>query len=94
MPVKALPIFKEGTYGTAGSGILVIIKNRPHPNATKVFVNWLLSKEGQEVWTKSTEPAHSAAGRGHPMDRQLRGYSGKGQSISGTVEQGGADLGR
>ena len=52
MPLKALPIFKEGTYGTAGSGILAIIKNRPHPNATKVFVNWLLSKEGQEVWTK------------------------------------------
>ena len=52
-PVKALPIFKEGTYGTSGSGNLVIIKNRPHPNATKVFVNWLLSKEGQEVWTKS-----------------------------------------
>jgi iron(III) transport system substrate-binding protein len=52
-PVKALPLFKEGTYGTAGSGNLVVIKNRPHPNATKVFVNWLLSKEGQEVWTKS-----------------------------------------
>jgi ABC-type Fe3+ transport system substrate-binding protein len=31
---------------------LAIIKNHPHPNATKVFVNWLLSKEGQEVWTK------------------------------------------
>jgi iron(III) transport system substrate-binding protein len=52
LPVKALPIFKEGTYGTAGSGNLVIIKNHPHPNATKVFVNWLLSKEGQEIWTK------------------------------------------
>lgn len=53
LPVKALPIFKEGTYGTAGSGNLAIIKNHPHPNATKVFVNWLLGKEGQEVWTKS-----------------------------------------
>jgi ABC-type Fe3+ transport system substrate-binding protein len=52
-PVKALPIFKEGSYGTSGSGNLAIIKNRPHPNATKVFVNWLLSKEGQEIWTKS-----------------------------------------
>jgi ABC-type Fe3+ transport system substrate-binding protein len=31
---------------------LAIIKNHPHPNATKVFVNWLLGKEGQEVWTK------------------------------------------
>ena len=53
LPVKALPLFREGTYGTAGSGILAIIKNHPHPNATKVFVNWLLSKEGQEVWTKT-----------------------------------------
>jgi iron(III) transport system substrate-binding protein len=52
LPVKPLPVFKEGTYGTAGSGILAVIKNRPHPNATKVFVNWLLSKEGQEIWTK------------------------------------------
>jgi len=52
LPVKPLPIFKEGTYGTAGSGNLAIIKNHPHPNATKVFVNWLLSKEGQEIWTK------------------------------------------
>lgn len=53
LPVKSLPIFKEGTYGTAGSGNLAIIKNHPHPNATKVFVNWLLGKEGQEIWTKT-----------------------------------------
>jgi ABC-type Fe3+ transport system substrate-binding protein len=53
LPVKSLPIFKEGTYGTSGSGNLAIIKNHPHPNATKVFVNWLLGKEGQEIWTKT-----------------------------------------
>jgi len=53
LPVKALPLFKEGTYGTAGSGNLAVIKNHPHPNATKVYVNWLLGKEGQEIWTRS-----------------------------------------
>lgn len=53
LPVKPLPSPKEGTYGTGGSGNLSIIKNPPHPNATKVFVNWLLSKEGQEVFTKA-----------------------------------------
>ena len=73
MPLKALPIFKEGTYGTAGSGILAIIKNRPHPNATKVFVNWLLSKEGQEVWTKRTEPAHVVGGTWTPAGRPTSG---------------------
>jgi iron(III) transport system substrate-binding protein len=49
LPVKALPTMKEGTFGTAGSGNLTIIKTPAHPNATKVFVNWLLSREGQEV---------------------------------------------
>lgn len=24
----------------------------PHPNAAKLYVNWLLSKEGQTIWTK------------------------------------------
>lgn len=53
LPIKPIPPVKEGTYGTAGSGNLAIIKNAPHPNATKVFVNWLLGKEGQEVFTKA-----------------------------------------
>lgn len=29
---------------------MAIIKDPPHPNATKVFVNWFLGKEGQEVF--------------------------------------------
>ncbi len=49
LPVKSLPTMKEGTFGTAGSGNLAIIKNPAHPNAAKVFVNWLLSHEGQDV---------------------------------------------
>ena len=53
LPVKPLPPVKEGTYGTGGSGNLSIIKNPPHPNATKVYVNWLLGKEGQEIFTKA-----------------------------------------
>jgi ABC-type Fe3+ transport system substrate-binding protein len=28
------------------------LKNLPHPNAAKVFVNWLLSRDGQEVFTR------------------------------------------
>jgi iron(III) transport system substrate-binding protein len=36
-----------------GNGGPVVIKNSPHPNATKVFVNWLLSKEGQELYSKA-----------------------------------------
>src|SRR5262245_22505766 len=53
LPVQSLPEVKEGTYTSCGSGALSIIKASPHPNATKVFVNWLLSKEGQEVYGKA-----------------------------------------
>jgi len=52
LPVKPLPTPREGTYTTGGSGHLTIIKNPPHPNATKVYVNWLLGKEGQEIFSK------------------------------------------
>ena len=51
LPVKPLPKPKEGMYVTTGYGGLMVIKNAPHPNATKLFVNWFLSKEGQEVYT-------------------------------------------
>ena len=53
LPVKSLPALKEGTYGTGGSGNLAIIKNPAHPNATKVLINWLLSREGQEIVSKA-----------------------------------------
>lgn len=54
LPIKALPVPKEGIYASSGGGNLVILKNAPHPNATKIFVNWLLSQEGQAVFTKAT----------------------------------------
>ena len=53
LPIKALPSLKEGTYGTGGSGNLAIIKAPAHPNGTKVFVNWLLGREGQEVVSRA-----------------------------------------
>lgn len=53
LPVKPLPTPREGLYASGGSGHLTIMKNPPHPNGTKVFVNWLLSKEGQEIFSKA-----------------------------------------
>jgi ABC-type Fe3+ transport system substrate-binding protein len=29
-----------------------VVKNSPHPQAARVFVNWLLSKEGQDLYVK------------------------------------------
>ncbi len=53
LPVRSISNIKEGYYAGTGSGNLAILKNAPHPNAAKVFVNWLLSKEGQTAVTKA-----------------------------------------
>jgi ABC-type Fe3+ transport system substrate-binding protein len=39
--------FKEGTYMRATQGSLTLMNQLPHPRATRVLVNWLLSREGQ-----------------------------------------------
>lgn len=40
---------KEGAYLSASSGNLSLINKAPHPQAAKVFINWLLTREGQTV---------------------------------------------
>ncbi len=53
LPIKTIPKLKEGNYGSAGSGNLAVIKAPAHPNSTKVFVNWLLGREGQEIVSRA-----------------------------------------
>ena len=54
MQTQGLPVdwfdpdqLKEGAYITAGSGGVALMSKAPHPNAAKVAINWLLSREGQ-----------------------------------------------
>lgn len=44
---------KEGGKVGAGSGGLAVPEKPAHPNAAKVFVNWILSKEGQNALVKA-----------------------------------------
>ncbi len=47
-PIKIIqPV--EGTLSSSSKGVVALLKKAPHPNAAKVFVNWLLTKEGQTV---------------------------------------------
>ncbi|MBI4286990.1 MAG: extracellular solute-binding protein [Chloroflexi bacterium] len=47
-----LPIdMEEGLFGR--SQALNIIKNGPHPNASRLFLNWMLTKEGQAVQARA-----------------------------------------
>jgi iron(III) transport system substrate-binding protein len=41
---------KEGSSVTAYNGTLSLFNQAPHPNAARVAVNWLLSREGQTTW--------------------------------------------
>jgi ABC-type Fe3+ transport system substrate-binding protein len=51
LPVKRVDHLFEGTAGTMTAGstaqTIHVYDRAPHPNAVKVFVNWLLSREGQ-----------------------------------------------
>jgi len=53
LPVKPLPAPEEGIYASSGSGNVVALNKAPHPNAAKVFINWLLSREGQEDFSRA-----------------------------------------
>lgn len=54
MPIKYFEILKEGTYSSAATGSVIVLDKTPHPAATAVFLNWLLGKEGQAIWTTSS----------------------------------------
>ena len=53
--------FKEGTNLVAAAGSVALLKNAPHPNAAKVALNWLLSREGQMVFQKNFAEVGGAA---------------------------------
>jgi ABC-type Fe3+ transport system substrate-binding protein len=52
LPVKPSPAPKEGLPASNSFGVLGVVKDPPHPNATKIFVNWFLSRDGQEWYGK------------------------------------------
>jgi iron(III) transport system substrate-binding protein len=51
LPVYTLPDL-PGTV-SAGVGEVGLLNNAPHPNAAKLFVNWIASKEGLEVFSRA-----------------------------------------
>ncbi len=53
--------FKEGTNLVAAAGSAALLKNAPHPNAAKVALNWLLSREGQIAFQKGYAEVAGAA---------------------------------
>lgn len=47
---------------TTTGGLVGALKGAPHPNAVRIYVNWLMSKEGQKAYARATGafPIHPA----------------------------------
>jgi len=45
---------REGSDVSPAAGGLGVFNHAPHPNAAKLYVNWLLSKEGQTSFARGT----------------------------------------
>jgi iron(III) transport system substrate-binding protein len=57
LPIAGVPLdqLKEGGALGPNTGTVSVIKPTPHPNAAKLYVNWLLSREGQLAWQEETK---------------------------------------
>ncbi|HEX9880538.1 MAG TPA: hypothetical protein VGB25_10120, partial [Candidatus Binatia bacterium] len=44
----------EGSYLTSGVAGVGLVASAPHPNAAKVFINWLLNRKTQTEWSKAS----------------------------------------
>ena len=57
MRKEGLPIgvisLQDVAYLAGGSSVLKLVKDGPHPNAAAVLLNWLASREGQEIYSRS-----------------------------------------
>jgi ABC-type Fe3+ transport system substrate-binding protein len=56
LPVDLLPHpLKEGEIMGGGSCCMALLSRAAHPSAARVFVNWVLSRDGQIAWQKYSE---------------------------------------
>lgn len=65
-PIQPI-IPKEGSMIEPGAGTVSVMNKRPHPNATRIFINWLLSKDGQTVYAEAAgiESAREDVSKAH-----------------------------
>jgi len=62
LPVESFKLaMKEGVGLSSRVGFTALLNRVPHPNAAKVFVNWLLSCDGQEAFQRVQAQARNPA---------------------------------
>ncbi len=48
-PVDVVSLADAPRALSAGNGLVALINQAPHPNAARIFINWIASKEGLEI---------------------------------------------
>jgi iron(III) transport system substrate-binding protein len=61
MPVKAIFGMQDMPGAVSGGNMVALLDQAPHPNAARVFVNWMASKEAGEIYGRALKmvPARS-----------------------------------
>jgi ABC-type Fe3+ transport system substrate-binding protein len=69
LPVSEIThTLKEGDYIGGGQGVVSLIHPRPHPYASKVFINWFLSRDGQAIFQDLSVKAGQKNANSRRMD--------------------------
>jgi iron(III) transport system substrate-binding protein len=60
-PVKTIYSLDDMPGSISGGNMVALMDKAPHPNAARVFVNWMASKEGNEIYGRALKmvPARS-----------------------------------
>lgn len=66
IPIVGMQL-KEGGYYSPGYNNVALMKDAPHPNAAKLFANWIFTKEGQEVVIAATQGASVRTDVSNPL---------------------------
>jgi iron(III) transport system substrate-binding protein len=53
MPLNSVFDLEDMSGSVSGGDQLALFNNAPHPNAARVFVNWMASKEGSELFARA-----------------------------------------
>jgi ABC-type Fe3+ transport system substrate-binding protein len=90
LPIAPVPIdsLKEGCAIGPGGGAVSMIDRAPHPNAAKLYVNWLLSREGQTAFQEETKYASLRTDIPKPKDLILPPTPGKAYVNGGSEAYG------
>ena len=78
-PLKAIPM-KEGNI--SWGAVLEVIKDSSHPNAARVFANWILSADGAKISSELLQATSVRNDVPNPMPKALR-FEGKLIALTG-----------